>query len=155
VNNPGLVAAMSDFMTHVGMPAHLAYSRGQSDAGPTTTQQWIDLWFAMLNSVRALGCTSKIWTAIDTVCNYRDATDPADQGVITLTPDAYIDKEVGRQAIRAAQIHVGTFNVNTLQGPNLDAIDWRLRAYGDGCHFGELGLTAGGQAWAAALFPEA
>jgi hypothetical protein len=146
-----LISACSDFMAHVGMPTHLVYSQGENDA--LTQGQWVSQWYAMLNSLRGLGCTSKIWTSIETICDIRIATDPNNPTVINHAPDWYVAKEAERLAIRSAQIQVGNVNQNTRQGPNLDLIDWRLRAAGDGCHFSELGMAAAGRLWAAALFP--
>jgi hypothetical protein len=105
----------------------------------------------MLASIRKLGCTSKIWTSIETICNLRTANDPFDEDVIRETPDSYITSEIGRLHIRAAQRTVGTLGPDTGPGPNLDLIDWHLRACGDGCHFGERGLAVAAQAWATAL----
>ena len=105
----------------------------------------------MLASIRKLGCTSKIYTSIETICNFRTANDPFDEDVIRETPDSYIKTEVSRQNIRAAQRIVGMHDPDTRPGPNLDLIDWRLRACGDGCHFGEGGLAMAAQAWASAL----
>jgi hypothetical protein len=150
--NPMLLRKVADFIDTVGMPTHLAYSQGEADVTLLTKDQWFNQWLAMLNSVRGVGCISKIWSSIETICNLRSAADPNDHQVIYRTPDSYIDIEVSRQAIRSAQMRAA-FNENTLQGPNLDLIDWRLRACGDGCHFGELGATAAASAWAAALLP--
>jgi hypothetical protein len=105
----------------------------------------------MVASVRDVGCTSKIWTSIETICNLRTAADPFDEGVIRATPDLYIKIEVGRESIRAAQRLAGALGPATRPGPNLDLIDWHLRACGDGCHFGERGLAMAAQAWASAL----
>jgi hypothetical protein len=116
-----------------------------------STDQWFDQWRKMLASVRNLGCKSKIWTSIETICNIRTASDPFDEEVIRRPPNYYIKTEVGRQSIRAAQRMAGTFGPDTRPGPNLDLIDWHLRACGDGCHFGERGLAMAAQAWAAAL----
>jgi len=105
----------------------------------------------MLASVRNLGCTSKIWTSIESICNVRTAADPFDEDVIRRLPNSYVHIEVGRQNIRAAQRLAATFDPDSRPGPNLDLIDWHLRACGDGCHFGERGLAMAAQAWASAL----
>jgi hypothetical protein len=148
---PRLLRCLSDYIANVGQPTHLAYSQGEQDVGILSTEQWVDRWQAMLASVRNLGCTSEIWTSIETICNVRTAADPFDEDVIRRLPDSYVHIEVGRQNIRAAQRRVGTFGPVTRLGPNLDLIDWHLRACGDGCHFGERGLAMAGQAWATAL----
>jgi hypothetical protein len=142
---------LSDYIANVGQPTHLAYSQGESDVGMLSTEQWIDRWQTMLASIRKLGCTSTIWTSIETICNLRTAADPFDEDVIRETPDSYIKTEIGRQYIRAAQRSVGMLGPDSRPGPNLDLIDWRLRACGDGCHFGERGLAMAAQAWASAL----
>jgi hypothetical protein len=56
-----------------------------------STEQWIDRWRAMHASVRNLGCTSKIWTSIETICNVRTAADPFDEDVIRRLPDSYVN----------------------------------------------------------------
>jgi hypothetical protein len=142
---------LSDYIANVGQPTHLAYSQGVSDVGILSTEQWVDRWQTMVASVRNVGCTSRIWTSIETVCNVRSARDPFDEDVIRETPDSYIKTEIGRQNIRSAQRLVGTLGPDTRPGPNLDLIDWHLRACGDGCHFGERGLAVAAQAWATAL----
>ena len=148
---PTLLRCLSDYIANVGQPTHLAYSQGESDVGILSTQQWIDRWQAMLASVRGLGCVSNIWTSTETICNVRTAADPFDEDVIRRSPDSYVRIEIGRQNIRAAQRLAGTFGPDTRPGPNLDLIDWHLRACGDGCHFGERGLAMAAQAWATAL----
>jgi len=148
---PRLARSLSDYITSVGQPTHLAYSQGESDLYTFSTEQWIDRWQRMLASIRKLGCTSKIWTSIETICNFRTAADPFDEDVIRETPDSYIKTEIGRQNIRAAQQMVGALGPDTRPGPNLDLIDWHLRACGDGCHFGDRGLAMAAQAWATAL----
>lgn len=142
---------LSDYIANVGQPTHLAYSQGESDVEMLSTEQWVDRWQTMLASVRNVGCTSRIWTSIETVCNVRSSRDPFDEDVIRETPDSYIKTEIGRQNIRSAQRLVGTLGPDTRSGPNLDLIDWHLRACGDGCHFGERGLAVAAQAWATAL----
>jgi hypothetical protein len=142
---------LSDYIANVGQPTHLAYSQGESDVGTSSTEQWIDRWQTMLVSVRNLGCTSKIWTSVETICNVRTAADPFDEDVIRRLPDSYVRIEIGRQNIRAAQRMVSTLGPDTRPGPNLDLIDWHLRACGDGCHFGEDGLAMAAQAWAGVL----
>src|SRR6202035_3067308 len=112
---------------------------------------WLDRWRAMRASVRDLGCTPKLWTSVETICNVRTPADPFDIDVIRRLPDSYVRIEVGRLNIRAAQRIAGTFGPDTRPGPNLDLIDWRLRACGDGCHFGDRGLAMAAQAWAVAL----
>jgi hypothetical protein len=145
---------LTDFMHNVGLPTHLCFSQGGTDVGQMTLLQWHNQWLAMLKDVRDnLGCNSKIFTSIEASGNLRTADDPADKDVINRTPDSYIFLEKGRSTIRAAQASVQNLNASVGAGPNLDQIDWRLRAYGDGLHFGELGLTAAGHAWAEALFP--
>jgi hypothetical protein len=148
---PRLLRCLSDYIANVGQPTHLAYSQGEQDVGRLSAEQWVDQWRAMHASIRNLGCTSKIWTSIETICNVRAAADPFDEGVIRRPPNSYVRIEVGRQTIRAAQRMVGTFGPDTQPGPNLDLIDWHLRACGDGCHFGERGLAVAAQAWTAAL----
>jgi hypothetical protein len=148
---PRLLRCLSDYIAKVGQPTHLAFSQGESDVGALGTEQWLDRWQTMLASVRNVGCTSKIWTSIETICNLRTADDPFDEGVIRATPDLYIKIEVGRESIRAAQRLAGALSPDTRPGPNLDLIDWHLRACGDGCHFGERGLAIAAQAWATAL----
>jgi len=142
---------LSDYIANVGQPTHLAYSQGENDVRVLSTEQWIDRWQAMIADVRDLGCTSTIWTSVETICNIRLAEDPFDEDVIRRPPDYYVRIEVGRQNIRAAQRLAGTFGPDTRPGPNLDLIDWHLRACGDGCHFGERGLAMAAQAWARAL----
>jgi hypothetical protein len=146
-----LVRSLSDYIANVGEPTHLAYSQGEQDVGTLSTEQWVDRWHTMLASIRNLGCKSKVWTSIETICNIRTADDPFDEGVIRRLPDYYVKTEIGRQSIRAAQRVAGTFGPDTRPGPNLDVIDWHLRACGDGCHFGERGLAIAAQAWATAL----
>ncbi|MGA8499677.1 MAG: hypothetical protein WB764_29630 [Xanthobacteraceae bacterium] len=146
-----LYRCLSDYIANVGQPTHLAYSQGESDVGVLSTEQWADQWQAMLASIRRLGCTSKIWTSIETVCNLRTAHDPFDESVIRETPDSYVMTEIGRQNIRASQRMVGKLGPDTRPGPNLDLIDWHLRACGDGCRFGDRGLAAAARAWATAL----
>jgi hypothetical protein len=148
---PRLLRCLSDYIANVGQPTHLAYSQGESDVAALRTEQWLGQWRAMVASVRDVGCTSKIWTSIETICNLRTAADPFDEGVIRATPDLYIKIEVGRESIRAAQRLAGALGPATRPGPNLDLIDWHLRACGDGCHFGERGLAMAAQAWAIAL----
>jgi len=148
---PRLARCLSDYLATVGQPTHLVFSQGESDVVFLSTEQWLDRWQAIVASVRKLGCTSKIWTSIETVCNLRTAADPFDEDVIRRTPGSYIELEVGRQSIRAAQRIAGSFAPDTRPGPNLDLIDWHLRACGDGCHFGERGLAMAAQAWATAM----
>jgi hypothetical protein len=148
---PTLARCLSDYIANVGQPTHLAYSQGESDVSVLSTEQWLDRWQTMLASVRQLGCTSKVWTSIETICNVRTTIDPFDESVIRRRPDSYVRIEVGRQNIRAAQRMAGTLGADTRPGPNLDLIDWHMRACGDGCHFGERGLAVAAQAWAAAL----
>jgi hypothetical protein len=148
---PRLVRSLSDYLAIVGQPTHLAYSQGESDVNVLSTEQWFDRWQKMVASLRSLGCTSKIWTSIETICNVRTAADPFDEDVIRRTPDSYVRIEIGRQKIRAAQRLAGTFGPDARPGPNLDMIDWHLRACGDGCHFGARGLAMAAQAWATAL----
>ena len=142
---------LSDYIADVGQPTHLAYSQGENDVNILSTEQWLDRWQTMLAGIRNLGCTSKIWTSIETICNVRAAADPFDEDVIRRTPDYYVKTEIGRQSIRAAQRMAGTLGHDARPGPNLDLIDWHLRACGDGCHFGDRGLTMAARAWAAAL----
>ncbi len=142
---------LSDYVANVGLPTHLAYSQGESDVNVLDTEQWVAQWQAMLASIRKLGCPSKIWTSIETICNFRTAADPFDEDVIRRRPDSYVRIELSRQNIRAAQRIVGVLGPDTRPGPNLDLIDWHLRACGDGCHFGEQGLAMAAQAWATAL----
>jgi hypothetical protein len=148
---PRLFRCLTDYLDTVGQPTHLAFSQGEADVRNLSTEQWLDQWQAMLASIRNLGCQSKIWTSIETICNLRTAADPFDEDVIRRTPDYYVKTEIGRQSIRAAQTLAGKFGPDTRLGPNLDLIDWHLRACGDGCHFGERGLTMAAQAWATAL----
>jgi hypothetical protein len=148
---PRLIRSLSDYITNVGQPTHLAYSQGETDLYTFSTEQWVNRWQTMLASIRKLGCTSKIWTSIETICNLRTAADPFDEDVIWETPDSYVKTEIGRQNIRDAQRLVGTLGPDTRPGPNLDLIDWHLRACGDGCHFGERGLAAAARAWTTAL----
>jgi hypothetical protein len=148
---PKLNSSLSDYIAKVGQPTHLAYSQGEQDVGVLSTEQWFDRWQAMVASIRDLGCKSKIWTSIETICNIRTTDDPFDESVIRRLPDSYVQIEIGRQSIRAAQRMVGTFGPDSRPGPNLDLIDWHLRACGDGCHFGERGLAMAAQAWATAL----
>jgi hypothetical protein len=148
---PRLIRCLSDYIATVGQPTHLAYSQGEADVNVLSTEQWLDRWQAMLASVRNAGCTSKIWTSIETICNLRTSADPFDEDVIRRRPDSYVRIEIGRQNIRAAQRMAGTFGPDTRLGPNLDLTDWHLRACGDGCHFGERGLAMAAQAWATAL----
>jgi hypothetical protein len=148
---PNLIRSLSDYVANVGPPTHLAYSQGTQDVRILSTEQWFDQWRRMLASIRNLGCNSRIWTSIETICNIRTASDPFDEEVIRRPPDYYVKTEVGRQSIRAAQKMAGTFGPDTRPGPNLDLIDWHLRACGDGCHFGERGLAMAAQAWATAL----
>jgi len=148
---PRLIRCLSDYIATVGQPTHLAYSQGEADVNVLSTEQWLDQWQAMLASVRNAGCTSKIWTSIESICNVRTAADPFDEDVIRRPPDYYVRTEIGRQSIRAAQRMAGTLGPDTRPGPNLDLIDWHLRACGDGCHFGEGGLAMAAQAWATAL----
>ena len=148
---PRLLRCLSDYTANVGQPTHLAYSQGETDLYTLSTEQWVDRWQTMLASIRKLGCTSKIWTSIETICNLRTANDPFDEDVIREMPDSYIKTEISRQNIRAAQRIVGILGPDTRPGPNLDLIDWHLRACGDGCHFGERGLAMAAQAWATAL----
>jgi hypothetical protein len=148
---PRLVRCLSDYIANVGQPTHLAYSQGESDVNVLSAEQWFGRWQKMVASVRNLGCTSKIWTSVETICNVRTAADPFDEDVIRRLPDSYLRIEIGRQNIRAAQRLAGTFGPDTRPGPNLDLIDWHLRACGDGCHFAERGLAAAAQAWTAAL----
>jgi hypothetical protein len=148
---PRLLRCLSDYIANVGQPTHLAFSQGESDIYTLSTEQWFDRWQAMLASVRKLGCTSKIWTSVETVCNLRTAADPFDEAVIRKTPDTYFETEIGRQNIRAAQRMAGVLGPDTRPGPNLDLIDWHLRACGDGCHFGEHGLAMAARSWAITL----
>ena len=148
---PRLRRCLSDYIANVGQPTHLAYSQGEQDVGTMSTDQWVDRWRAMHASVRNLDCTSKIWTSIETICNVRTAADPFDEDVIRRLPNSYVRIEVGRLNIRAAQKIAGTLGPDTRPGPNLDLIDWRLRACGDGCHFGDRGLAKAAQAWATAM----
>ena len=148
---PRLIRCLSDYIATVGQPTNLAYSQGETDVHVLSTEQWLDRWQVMLAGVRNVGCTSKIWTSIETICNLRTAADPFDEDVIWRQPDSYVNIEVGRQNIRAAQRMAGRLGPDTRPGPNLDLIDWHLRACGDGCHFGELGLAMAARAWAAAL----
>ena len=148
---PRLLRCLCDYMANVGQPTHLAFSQGGQDVRILSTEQWFDRWRAMLGSIRSIGCTSKIWTSIEAACNIRTATDPFDEGVIRRTPDYYVNTEIGRQSIRAAQSMAGGLGPDTRPGPNLDLIDWHLRACGDGCHFGERGLAMAAEAWATAL----
>jgi len=147
-----LISALTDYMNTVGMPTHLCFDQGDADALSMTTAQWFARFQAMLNAVRGIGCTSPIWVTISTVCNFRDAANPAPNEASSRTGADLIAREVGRQKIRAAQAMAQSINGNTHAGPNNDLIEWRLRAYGDGCHFGELGLAAHAKAWVAALF---
>jgi hypothetical protein len=142
---------LSDYIANVGQPTHLAFSQGETDIYTLSTEQWFNRWQAMFASVRKLGCMSKIWTSVETICNLRAAADPFDEAVIRKTPDTYVETEIGRQNIRAAQRMAGTLGRDTRPGPNLDLIDWHLRACGDGCHFGERGLVTAAQAWVTAL----
>jgi hypothetical protein len=148
---PRLIRCLSDYIAAVGQPTHLAYSQGESDVNILSTEQWLDRWRAMHAGIRNLGCVSKIWTSIETICNVRTAADPFDEDVIRRLPNSYVQIEIGRQNIRAAQRIAGILGPDTRPGPNLDLIDWRLRACGDGCHFGERGLSAAAGAWATAL----
>jgi hypothetical protein len=148
---PELIRLLSDYIAIVGQPTHLAYSQGAQDVGVLSTEQWFDRWQAMVASIRDLGCNSKICTSIETICNIRTMDDPFDESVIRRLPDSYVRIEVGRQSIRAAQRLAGTFGPDTRPGPNLDLIDWHLRACGDGCHFGERGLAVAARAWMSAL----
>lgn len=143
--------SLSEYIANVGQPTHLAYSQGEQDVGLLSSEQWFDQWRSMLASIRSLGCVSKIWTSVETICNVRTAADPFDEDVIWRRPESYVHLEVGRQSIRAAQKIAGSFGPDTRQGPNLDLIDWRRRACGDGCHFGSEGLMAAAEAWAVAL----
>jgi hypothetical protein len=148
---PRLLRCLSDYINNVGQPTHLAYSQGETDLYSLSTDQWVDRWQTMLASIRQLGCTSKIWTSTETICNLRTVNDPFDEDVIRETPDSYIKTEISRQNIRAAQRMVGMLGPDTRPGPNLDLIDWHLRSCGDGCHFGERGLAMAAHAWASAL----
>jgi hypothetical protein len=148
---PRLIRCLSDYIATVGQPTHLAYSQGEADVNILNTTQWLNCWQAMLASIRNVGCTSKIWTSIESICNLRTAGDAFDEDVIRRRPDSYVQIEIGRQNIRAAQRMAATLGPDTRPGPNFDLIDWRLRACGDACRFGERGLAAAGQAWAAAL----
>jgi len=148
---PRLLRCLSDYIANVGQPTHLAYSQGESDVGAFSAEQWLDRWQSMLASIRNLGCTTKIWTSIETICNLRTAADPFDEDIIRRTPDLYVKIEIGRRDIRAAQRMAGRLGPDTQPGPNLDLIDWHLRACGDGCHFGERGLAMAAEAWATAL----
>jgi hypothetical protein len=143
--------SLSDYIANVGEPTHLAFSQGEQDVGVLSTERWFDRWQAMVASIRNLGCKAKIWTSIETICNIRTTDDPFDESVIRRLPDSYVRIEVGRQSIRAAQRLAGTSGPDARPGPNLDMIDWHLRACGDGCHFGERGLAMAAQAWATAL----
>jgi hypothetical protein len=151
--NNHLVSELTAFLQQVGMPTFLHYCQGPADTGGMTTAQWFTKFQSMLGSVRATGCTSPIYIDIDTICNLRDAATPPPNTASHRTALDLINIEIGRQDIRAAQIQAQRINANTRAGANFDAIDWHLRAYGDGCHLGELGLAAHAQALVQAMFP--
>lgn len=148
--NPHLIGRITDYRDTVGQPTHLVFYQGQAD-WEQTTQWWIDNWFAMLNSVRQLGISCPIYTAVS--ANHGLRAGVPDNSVTYRAPDFYIANEVGKERIRAAQRYVGNYGPNCKAGPNTDLIDWRLRAAGDGQHMGEIGLHVEAQMWADALIP--
>ncbi len=153
--NPLLISTLTAFKAAIGAdPDFLYYDQGAADVLDMSTAAWVSQWFAMLNSVRAV-TTAKIGTAISTMCNSRDVSNPAPNPQMSRTPDVLISYEVGRQNIRAAQIQVGAVNSNTFHGANNDTtVDYLLRASeGDGCHWGSKSAMAVAKAQAAAICP--
>ena len=83
---------------------------------------------------------------------HQHAAHPPPNEAMSRSARVLLRYEAGRKAIRAAQALAGSINQNTLPGANIDAIPWEYRAYGDGCHFGGLGLTWHAKALADAWF---
>ena len=135
-----LTDELSGFLTACGQPTFLHFCQGPGDTLSMTTEQWYEAFKAMLTSVRSTGCTSPILIDTDTMCNLRDAANPPSNEAMSRSARLLLRYEAGRKAIRAAQALAASINRNTLPGANVDVVPWEYRAYGDGCHFGELGL---------------
>jgi hypothetical protein len=150
VYSAAMVAEAASYLSIVGQPTFTHVCQGPADVGmPATT--WVNNWLAVIGILRGIGMTSPIMVDTDTICNFRDSTTPAPNTASNRTAADLIAIEVNRQIMRSAQATLGSYNANFRPGANIDLIDWRLRAYCDGCHFGELGMVAHAQALVAAI----
>jgi Carbohydrate esterase, sialic acid-specific acetylesterase len=144
--NSQMISSLTDAKLHGFVPTRIVWVQGEADALATTsTSEYVEDFFSMLGSIRALGIKAPVWVAQTTMCNLRTARDPNDLDVLWRTPDYYVDSEVGRQNVRAAQQIIGGWNENLHNGANLDSIDIALRR--DGCHMGSYALDQEAQLW--------
>jgi hypothetical protein len=144
--NSRMISSLKDAKLHGFVPTRIVWVQGEADALATTsTSEYVEDFISMLGSIRALGTKAPVWVAQATMCNLRTASNPNDPDVLWRTPDYYVDREVGRQNVRAAQQIIGGWNENLHKGANLDSIDIALRR--DGCHMGSYALDQEAQLW--------
>jgi Carbohydrate esterase, sialic acid-specific acetylesterase len=144
--NSKLSTSLQDAKLHGFIPNRIVWVQGETDAVDTnSTAAYVEDFFSMLGTIRSLGIVAPVWVAQTTMCNFRTASDPNDLEVLQRTPDYYVEKEEGRQNVRAAQKIIGKWNDNLHAGADLDSIDFALRR--DGCHMGSYGLDQEAQLW--------
>ena len=145
-----MVSEMVSFLSANGQPTFIHICQGPADVGmPAAT--WVGNWLSVIGLLRGVGCTAPIMVDTDTICNFRDDTTPAPNTASNRTALDLITIEINRQTMRSAQATLASYNQNFRAGANLDLIDWHLRAYCDGCHFGELGMVAHAEILAASI----
>lgn len=127
-------------------PTRIFWVQGESDVAVLSTEQYVDAFGKVLDSIRQLGVAAPVWVAQTTMCNMRSLADLNDRQVIERPPNNYILLERGRLSIRAAQKILGDQNH---AGASLDSIDIGLRR--DGCHMGSYGLDQEARLWFRAL----
>jgi hypothetical protein len=150
-SNDRLVSSIRDAIAHGFSPTRIFQHQGEANAGPDVTEAGYRSAFAATSkSIRQAGSRAPIWVAIASICNYRTMEYPSLPDVLWREPDFYITKESNRATVRSAQSSLAN-GVDVRAGPNTDLIDWRKRASGDGCHFGEAGLIEHAQRWFDAL----
>ena len=121
-----ITVALHRLKKHDIAVTHALWQQGESDAGSTSTDDWIIRFGAMVSALRHLGMSAPIFVAQSTRC-----------------------VSLPNEAIRAAQCAVIDRSKNILPGPDTDIIGPEYRW--DNCHFSAEGLSLAAEAWFQAI----
>ncbi|HWG04421.1 MAG TPA: sialate O-acetylesterase [Beijerinckiaceae bacterium] len=118
--------ALHGLNKHSIVITHALWQQGESDAGKTSTDDWIIRFDAMVSALRLAGMSAPIFVAQSTRC----ASPP-------------------NETIRAAQRAVVDPSKNILPGPDTDAMGSEYRW--DDCHYSAEGLSLAAEGWFQAI----
>lgn len=136
--NAKLVSTMQAAINAGLTPTYVIVDDGPQDTGfGTSTANWEAFFYAAINSFRALGVSAPVFVDQSTVCNIRDASNyPPDPSVLNRTPDWYVNIELHKDWILAAQ--AGVVNGSGVRvGADTNSIPSYFKF--DGCHLGRRG----------------